>query len=531
MTNFFNLTKIQLKQMVGAMFFKQKNKKIGTFIFLMCLFSAFIAYSLGTLYYQLGIGFKTYNMTYMLFFQAGIMSLLLVTLFITLEAQAYFFKTKDFEFLSGLPISNRQVVFAKLFAVLTSSYFYTIITFIPAIVVYFLLTPFSISTFLLCIVGILFFPFLPTALGMLLGLLFAWISSNMKKSNIVNFILTFIFFVAYLYFSTAYNDLIRKIVEQGETLLNAISIVLPTIGLFIKGMILKDISAIFLYIGVNIITLFMVTYFTALGYRSINLKLKKVPQAKEKGEIKYNQQNQMTVLLKNEAKRYFGTTVYFFNTFMIGFLAVIYPVLMYIIGFKSWGIDENTMYIVPQIMILIITLFITSCNTASVSISMEGTKFNTLKSYPIKTSKILASKIIFNLLITLPLCLIIDILMIVLYDKYLTFSTTLALILLPPLASITSALFGILANLWFPKMKYENYTQVVKQSASAVLGMLGSMFIASLPYAVFFIFFKADLDFIFILAIAGGYYILLTAIFSILLKVKGNYWFNQIEVS
>ena len=39
-------------------------------------------------------------------------------------------------------------------------------------------------------------------------------------------------------------------------------------------------------------------------------------------------------------------------------------------------------------------------------------------------------------------------------------------------------MFGITANLWFPKLSWENEVEVVKQSVSALIGGLGGALVA-----------------------------------------------------
>lgn len=529
MRNFFSLLKIQFTQIIGTMFFKTKSKKASTFILLFLLFVGAIGGSLGSLYYQIGSAFKLANMTEFVFFQAGIMSFMLIIMLITVEAQTYFFKTKDFEFLSSLPLSSTSIVFSKFFAVLISAYIYTFMAFVPAIVVYFILTGFSFSIFLLSILGILFFPFLPTALGLILGLIASYISSKTKKSSLFNFIFIALFCFGYMYLSLSFNDIIQSIVSAGTSFLTAITYTLPTIGLFISGIILGDMLHIALYIGLNIGVLCLTCLIVSALYKNINLKLNRTHIKVSNKEIQYKKTSVIVTLLKNEASRYFSIASYFFNTFIMGFMGVVFPIIIYLSGLKTIGLDAELAYIMAEIIVVISCITLPTCNTTCSSISIEGTKFATLKAFPIKEETILFTKILFNILLVVPMCILSNIVSFALFGSLFTLKTALALILLPIIATISSSIYGLLVNLYFPKLKFENYTQVIKQSAASVLGILGSMFFCALPFILYLSFFKTTVDFGIFTIIAGTFYILWGTICLVILKLKGKQLFNSIE--
>ena len=122
-------------------------------------------------------------------------------------------------------------------------------------------------------------------------------------------------------------------------------------------------------------------------------------------------------------------------------------------------------------MLISITAFMTSI-TNSV-ISLEGKNISIIKSLPIKTKTILMAKVYSALVITTPVLLIGDL---ILFIKFkLSLIESLLLIVLSILIPLVSHFIGIIVNLKYPRLDWENPAEVVKQSGSSFIAVMTGM--------------------------------------------------------
>ena len=102
MSNIFNLTKIYLKQIFSNMFASRKKSK-GSVITFVILFG-FIFFSFFTMFLGYGDILSSANLTNEILIIGFVYFNLLLIIFLSYEIQGYFFKNKDFEIISPLPI-------------------------------------------------------------------------------------------------------------------------------------------------------------------------------------------------------------------------------------------------------------------------------------------------------------------------------------------------------------------------------------------------------------------------------------------
>jgi ABC-2 type transport system permease protein len=141
----------------------------------------------------------------------------------------------------------------------------------------------------------------------------------------------------------------------------------------------------------------------------------------------------------------------------------------FLIEFTSLGVE-------PFWLIFLFAGFsISTVYTPAVSLSLEGKNFALLKTLPIPTYKILLSKVIFNLVILLPVVLI--------TTGGFAFAFSLSgvqtLLLLGLLAtlSVFVSTFFMWVNLWFPRFDFQTEVEVVKQSIAAAIAVFGALLI------------------------------------------------------
>lgn len=536
MTNIKNLIKINIVQMLRGIFTfsnKTKNKKGYGFAIVFILFGILIAFSFGTMVYPYAMILSTINLTEFIFIISGLMGFFFMLFFIMYESQGYLFKTKDYEQLASLPLTNGEIVISKFVSILISGYVYSLVLFAPSIVVYFMFAKLTVGSLLLAVLGFILFPIFPTAIGTLLGLLSSFISSKFKRSNLVNIILSFAFLIVYFMFYFSLNSLINSMVADPNKTLNLLKIYIPNIGFFITGTIRGNIADIFIFIIISLASISLVLMLVSSIYKKVNNSFAKNKALVVKKEISYKQQGIVCGLIKNESKRYFSSPVYVMNTL---FGLIFAPALPIVLKLKPDIVSAITNsgfpLSIPTLAVLVACLVSSMCNTACVSISVEGKNFATLKSLPVKQSVIFTSKIIFNVLVVLPFLMLTNLLFLVLFFNLFTVLDIIAIIIIPITTVIAFATFGVILNLYMPKTDYDNMTQVVKQSGSSVIGVL-------LPMVLYIVLFSTILVnvnlpqatpyFNLVYLILFGVNVFVFTLSALLLKTNGKKLFNKIN--
>jgi ABC-2 type transport system permease protein len=200
-----------------------------------------------------------------------------------------------------------------------------------------------------------------------------------------------------------------------------------------------------------------------------NIKTKRSP-------LKFQHRSVIQAIIHKEMKKLFSVTQYALN---IGFGPVIMTLAAiaslffqsqiegFLEGFIGVGLD------VEVLVIIFIGFCITMTFSSAISLSLEGKNFWILKSLPIKAETIMFAKILFNILVVLPLA-ILSIILFGISFKIKVFNLILLIFLSSSYALLTSTFYAII-NLHLPKFNYINEIEVIKQSAAVLIAVFGGM--------------------------------------------------------
>ena len=231
-------------------------------------------------------------------------------------------------------------------------------------------------------------------------------------------------------------------------------------------------------------------------------------------------------LFKKELKLYFLTPAYLVNT-IIGPIGIIVISIALLI-FGSNALQSLLQIVIPSkdlayFVAVIINFLIANTCISSVSISLESNHFWFLRSLPLSTGQIFISKLLVPLVVLLPSTILASIFIGIMLKSFILglmlFGITLLFMLL-------TDILGLMINLWFPKLNWENEVQVIKQSLSVLLSMVFNTIIALIPVAINLIF---EISISLTAIITIGIYAIALVIFTILLFTYGNKLFKSIE--
>lgn len=202
-------------------------------------------------------------------------------------------------------------------------------------------------------------------------------------------------------------------------------------------------------------------------------------------------------LLKKEFQRFTGSATYMLNCGLGVVLLLGLTVACFFIGDDILAEITASITELPIFCYAVTMMLFTStlATTTSVSVTLEGRALWVLKTAPVPTTTILAAKTAVNLILYLPTLLIAAILLSIRFSLGVQYA--LFLFLIPAAALLITTALGLILNLCFPKLNYDNETRAIKQSMSVFLSTMINilltilfsvpLYVLLVPYSQFFV--------------------------------------------
>ncbi len=485
MSNILKLTKVYFKSFIGSLI-KNKNNPNFYVGLLLCGFISIImtftfsvnAISSTAIFLEQAKEFPGAEQMAM---YTNCTLAILMLLFLTIMRSVMPSKNRDSDLLLSFPLKKMEITISKSLY----NYIVDLVLFLsillPSFIVYVIMV--SSANVFIVIRGfflILLLPLVSNALATFIGLMTNKLILKFKYYSIVQTAIIIILTAGYLianYSIQGYltNGLGGSTVEE---IRNKFFVVKVMLEFILDGKILWMLVFTFIIVGV---------YAASLIFLNLRLgKLEKKYVNKTKKLI-FKKNNIMKTLVKKELKQYFNTPIYLLNTILPGVVYFGLCVAICIIGEDKAlsflvalpEVFQNNIEVIP---IFILSLLLGILVITGSSISLEGKTFWIIISNPIKPMTIFISKILANLVIT-------GVIAIASYPLIISFIQVEYLwfyLIVPFIGSIISSTFGLILNLMFPKMQWDNEAVVVKQSLSAMLSLFLPPIILLVPYIIYF---------------------------------------------
>lgn len=404
----------------------------------------------------------------------GIIGSTMVTFFTSLyKASSYLFESKDYEMLASLPIKQSTILSSKIFMLIINNYLYAIPFLLISGIVYFIKVDTTSVYFLFLIILILVTPLIPTIISSIIAFIITNISSKSKKNNLISIVLNLSLVAIVILLSFNLQNIMVSIIQNSNSIIEATKKFYAPAYYFVDALKNGNIISLLTFILISIAPTILFIYLFANNYNKINTKLNEKYKVNNYTFKELKTSKPVMTLLKKEIKRYFSSNIYVMNTFVGMIMLSIFTMAIVIMGYDKIaqileiGVVKDMMFI----QIIGITFFcIIMTNTTCSSISLEGKNLWILKSSPIKEMDIFKSKILLNILLTMP----ISIICFTILSIRLTFHTESIVIGMISLVliSLFSAILGIFINLLYPKLDYTNDVEVVKRGASVIITLI-----------------------------------------------------------
>lgn len=399
------------------------------------------------------------------------------------ETKSELYEARDNELLLSMPIRSRDIVIARISVVLLYNYAAAAILLLPAVAVYLILggawqaLPGGLLLFLAV-------PLLATAMASGVGYLVALLSRRMRRKNLATLALSLIFFGAYMWFYFAVLGNMDQLLEGLEGQLESLSGRLSLLCYLGGAALLRPLPLLVtvgwsLLIGGGLWWLVSAHYIQIItashgsvrrGYRARQLR----------GTSAY------VALVRKELHRFVSSAVYMMNAGLgllfgpaLGILALVRRDVLTDLA-ATEGVPAGLLGVGAVVVPLLVVLPMLMISASS--ISLEGKSFWLLRTLPLNTRTVLLAKLTPQLLLGTVSLVVTGVLLSVAMS--LSPLWVLLALLLPVLANGGTAAMGLLFNLLFPKLTWQNEAEPVKQSMPVFLVMMLSFLLGGVMAGV-----------------------------------------------
>ena len=447
----------------------------------------------GGMFYLMCEPFVSLQLSWLYFAMAGILAAMLCFIGSIFFTQSLIFESRDNELLLSMPIKPSAILFSRVGTLFVLNLGYSLIITLPCIVVWVWLQGFDfllIARYLLCA---LLLPVLPTAL---VGFVIALITSRMRSKNLVSLVLSGAAMAGYFYVCFNAQELLMRLLQNGEALAAAIEKVLPpfyALGAAVEG------NALQLLVWALWCIVPMLAAYALLSKSFIRIATSKrgMKKVKYKGE-KSSSSSAVWALTRKEVRRYTTNAMYTLNGAMGALMSLLLSAAMLVkrdlvdlllSQFAITGLPMETW--LGGIMCAMLCLMTSMNMLSAASVSIEGKNLWLMQSLPLPAGKILLPKALAQIVICVPPALISGVAVAVAVSADAI--TALALVLLPALVAVFMSLVGVCLNLLLPRFDYAGDVVAVKSGMSSGLTLFGGMGIVALPVIVYALIFKGSI--------------------------------------
>ena len=505
---------------------KEKSKVIGMILLIIFTIAILSAYGFVACFYLSDFLIKVNQMELLLIL--GILGCSITTFFTSLyKSSSYIFQSKDYDMLASLPIKETTVLSSKILVLIISNYLFAVAFLIIPGIVYFLKVETSGLYFPFLIILTLASPLIPITISSIVAFFITNISARTKKSNLMSIILNLSLVVIVLILSFNLQNVMATIIQNSSSIIEATQKLYPPAYYFVDALKNGDVLSLGIFLLVSVVPIGLFVILLAKNFNKINSKLGETYKANNYKFKELKVSSPVKSLLKKETKRFLSSNIYVMNCSIGMIMLPIFTIAILLVGYDKIAqiLEMNVVKDSILLQILGITLFcLIMTNTTSVSISLEGKNLWILKSSPIEEMDIFKSKILLNIILTIPISVISFLALSFKLDFHI--KTTALIIIAIILLSILSATLGILINLLYPKLEFTSDVAVVKRSASVLITMIANVLYLALLCGIGYILKINDINLFLII----GDVITLMGIFFLygLLKTKGVKMFRNL---
>lgn len=347
------------------------------------------------------IGMTSFGLELMLY----ILGLFSIVFGINIVFSEFYFSS-DLEYILPLPLRAMQIVGAKFAAIFHMENFMQFALILSCLVGFGLGTKMSIFGWGVSILGIVTLPILALVYCAIVSMLIMGVTRFIRNKELIQRVSVVIIFVLLIIIVASIGSMqtlnieeaIEKMATGNKSVFNTLSIIFPNVYFFVKAISESSVSALFIYLGINIVAIgIMLVVAEGLYYRGLiglssgmsTKKTKDVDSLLKKNKVR----GQSYAYFLKEVKILFRTPTYFTNCIAVNFIWPIFVYAIYKLGGKgisteqirtSYRENELSVQLIFVLGIVAIAILITALNSISSNgLSREGKHFQFMKYIPV----------------------------------------------------------------------------------------------------------------------------------------------------
>ena len=412
---------------------------------------------------------------------------LIILMFSVFKAGDIIFQKNFYDILSSLPLRNGDIVISRFVRLYVENIVLAFGVMLPAMAVFGFLTKPAWSFYVIGLIVTAFIPLLPITISVFIGALIVAISSRSKYKHMVSIILSMCLVVGIMLGGMSLSTLTEEVdIQAVQSMLN---VILEFIGMIYppalwlgSAMLKGDFLTCLACVAAGLVIFAVVIWLVSGNYTWISEGIHSTSAKHNYKMENLESTHILGALYKREFKRYFASSVYVTNTIVSPVMGMIFAVSMIFVTPDQLASLAPEFYAETGVMLemrnmfpLALAMTFSMMPITAVSISMEGKQWWVVKTLPIRAKELLDSKLLMNLTITGPICVLASIIVII--GQKASLMEAVWIFVVPILTMLFSLVFGQFVNLKIPVFDWENEVTIVKQSASAFVGGIVPFFI------------------------------------------------------
>ncbi len=383
------------------------------------------------------------------------------------------FSPRSSDILFALPIKTSSLVISRFLVMYAEDLLLTLLIMLPGCTAFAVLQAPAAAFYLMAPIVTLLIPAIPLVLSTVLGTIIMAISARMRRKSLVQTALTVLLFLCLSLFllllqripSRISSGMLADLAKNIGALLERIY---PPALWCSSAMAGTHLMRFSLYGLLCILSSFVYVTGAARLFVPLVQRLSAVSAKHDYTVGKMSDRSLMTALYIREMRRYFSSSIYVTNTILGPVLTCIASIALCVVGID--GIASAMPFSILPLIPFALTAIMTMMTTTSCAVSMEGRQIDQIKSLPIPVKALFDSKLLCSLTLLGPAYVVSQICLIIALSPDILSLTWM--LLTSALLLLFAAAFGLFINIKLHSFDWEKEEQVVKQSASSLLGGL-----------------------------------------------------------
>ncbi len=404
------------------------------------------------------------------------------------KANGALFAFGDYDMLMSWPIAQRTIVLSRVWALYLYNASLNALILIPAGIAYAIMAAPGFGFYPIYIICMMLTPVVPMIVGGLLSALIGWFTAGSRKKDALNIVFQILFFLIIII--AFYLAPERNMSEGIAAIAASVTGTYPLAAWFMRAASEADPASVCIFIGVSLVVAAAFTLLFARVFKRVNTVMaERKTGTKHRRERTVRAYGVRHALYSMELRRLVSIPVYVVNTLfgMVLLLAATVAACVFapniLAQLKTAFIDAAD--VVYRMIPLVLSLFVALSCTTSSAVSIEGKQLWIVKHLPVRAKEWFQGKVLVNLTFTVPMVLVCALALSIVVQ--MPAEQCVWMFVTPVCYAVFSAVSGLAINLALPQFGWSTPASVVKQSMSALCGLLVGMFTSIVPLIVLFV--------------------------------------------